>query len=67
MEIEMLRIIGNVLNISLNIENFVTEDDVMPGDKKNESEKINGNQIIFVTQPVGLYPEIDYLCEYTHN
>jgi len=67
LEIEMLGIIGNVLNKSLDIANFVTDEDVVPGDKRNGTEKNKGNPLLFVVQPAGLYPEIDCLSEYTHN
>jgi len=63
-EIEMLGIIGNVLNMSLDIANGANVMDLMLEDKNIYMEKHKGNPLMFIGGIVGVKPELDYFCEY---
>jgi len=65
----MLRIIGDVLNMSVDIKddaNVLDVLDVMGADKRKESEKIKSKPFMFLGWFGGVFPELDYFSEYTH-
>ena len=66
-EIEMLRIIGSALNISLNIvgDMFVSAD--LNYEWGEVTEKLKGHQLIYVGGIRGLLPEIYFFSEYTRS
>jgi hypothetical protein len=66
-EIEMLRIIGNVLNMSLDIADDVNILDIMRADKSKYSEKCKGQTFMYVGLYGGVFPELDYFGEYTRS
>ena len=66
-EIEMLRIIGNVLNISLDIENDASVLEAVNDEWGTEAEKCKGKPFMFVRMNGGIFPEHDYFSEYTSS
>ena len=66
-EIEMLRIIGNVLNISLDIADAVNILHGVLADKTKDSEKFEGKPFMFVGMIGGHSPYLDYFHECTRS
>jgi hypothetical protein len=66
-EIEMLKIIGNAINISLDIAENVNVQSIRNYRWGKKEEKIKGNPLIFVGWILGVYPEIDSFYEYTRS
>jgi hypothetical protein len=62
MEIEMLKIIGNALNMSLDIANFKDVLGIMIAAGGTEVEEIKGQTFIFVRRFPAVIPEIDNFC-----
>ena len=65
--IEMLRIIGNVLNITLDIVNYASIVDDLNDVVGKEVSKRKGTPLIFAEMILGLFPEFDYTSEYTRS
>ena len=66
-EIEMLRIIGNVLNMSLDIADDVNILDIRRADKSKYTKKRKGQTFMYVGLYGGVFPELDYFGEYTRS
>ena len=65
--IEMLRIIGNVLNITLDFLNYESFVGASIGELFEEVAKGTGTPLIFAGNIPGLSPEVDYTGEYTRS
>jgi hypothetical protein len=67
MEIEMLKLIGNALNMSLDIAKFGGVDSFLGAGNRNSVEELKGQPFIFVGWPPGVNPAFDSFCEYTRS
>ena len=66
-EIEMLKLIGNALNMSLDIVGFRDDYSYQSAGNRRKIEALKGHQLIYVGWVPGVDPEFDNITEHTRS